>query len=399
MEFSIGSIPGQTARGLPVRKRSRRPDRPSIGSRLLGDVFDVFPAGMVVVAEDRRVLAWNPAATELLGPSLAPGKTCCDIFGCRASDSPLADVCVTELALARAARWNTTIATDRAEARLAVSATPVTRATGRTVVYEIRSVNGAVPTPEPVPRRHTLRVRTLGQTVVELPTGEIRGGWLDQRPGRLLKLLVAHRHTPLHADTIAELLWPKARNDTTNTVRHFIHTLRDKLEPERGRYAQSTFVLTRNGGYVLNGREIEVDADAFERQVEAGLVALAANDVDTAVEKLSRAIDLYHGDFLVDERFEDWAIAERERLHDLAAKCLRILTEHTADPTLAVGYLERLAEMEPLDVDVHRDLIERWFQQGRRGRAMRHYRALQSRLMRELGERVTFDLAELTHAP
>jgi DNA-binding SARP family transcriptional activator len=55
--------------------------------------------------------------------------------------------------------------------------------------------------------------------------------------------------------------------------------------------------------------------------------------------------------------------------------------------------------MEPLDVDIHRELIVAWLRQGRRGRAIRHYRALQSRLMRELGERVSFDMAELTRPP
>ena len=51
--------------------------------------------------------------------------------------------------------------------------------------------------------------------------------------------------------------------------------------------------------------------------------------------------------------------------------------------------------MEPLDADVQRDLIATWLRQGRRTRAMRRYRVVQSRLMREFGERVTFDLPGL----
>jgi DNA-binding SARP family transcriptional activator len=97
----------------------------------------------------------------------------------------------------------------------------------------------------------------------------------------------------------------------------------------------------------------------------------------------------------MDERFEDWAIAERERLRDLVTKPLRMLAQLAPDRDRAADYLERLAEMEPLDVDIHRELISVWLAQGRRGRALRHYRTLQLRVMRELGERVTFDLSEL----
>jgi DNA-binding SARP family transcriptional activator len=365
---------------------------------LLGDVFDVFPAGILVVTDAKRALAWNPAAAELLGDDLAHTTTCCEVFGCRTPGTALANCCMTELSLARGVRWTTVIDVSRRPGTgIAVTATPFTRAAGRTVVYEIRAAN-ETSSPATAPSGDvSIRIRTLGETVVESPAGEVRGDWLDQRAGRLLKLLVTHRYTPLHADTIAEVLWPKARTDTTNTVRHFVHTLRAKLEPQRGRYARSNFVLARNGGYLLNPNCVEVDADLFEREVEAALVAVAANERVAAAGRLTRAVELYRGDFLADERFEDWAIAERERLRDLAARSLRLLAELSGDPALEVGYLERLAEMEPLDVDVHRDLIECWFRQGRRGRAIRHYRALQSRLMRELGERVTFDLTELAH--
>jgi LuxR family maltose regulon positive regulatory protein len=198
---------------------------------------------------------------------------------------------------------------------------------------------------------------------------------------------------------IAETLWPSARTGTSNTVRHFVHNLREKLEPDRTRYQPSSFVLARNGGYALNPERVRVDADEFESEVKAGLFAFEDNRPAEASERLRKAIELYRGDFLAEERFEDWAIAERERLRDLATKPLRILAAMSDDGDEAAAFLERLAEMEPLDVDIHRELMRTWLLLGRRGRAIRHYRVLQSRLMRELGERVSFDLADLIRSP
>jgi DNA-binding SARP family transcriptional activator len=276
-----------------------------------------------------------------------------------------------------------------------VAARPFARGNTRLVVFEVRPWSGASVAPALPRSGKTIRIRTLGETVVQTEAGEVRGGWLDHRTGRLLKFLVANRYKPVHADTIAEALWSPASADTASTVRHFVHGLREKLEPSRGRYERSAFVVARNGGYVLNPGRVTVDADDFERNATGGLIALAANEPENAIERLRAAVDLYQGDFLCDERFEHWAIPERERLRDIAIRPLRTLAALSTDPNEATGYLERLADMEPLDVDIHRDLIAAWLRQGRRGRAIRHYRALQSRLMRELGERLTLDLADL----
>jgi DNA-binding SARP family transcriptional activator len=397
VEFSIGSVPGRPGRPLPVRERMRRPERPAVPGRLLSDVFDVFPTGILIVSDQGRLLTWNPAVAELVGEAMDSATTCCEIFGCGRPGTALDGACLTELAISRERQLPEVIVEPpgRRGHALAVAAAPFNRGGRRSVVFEIRAA-AATAVSSTIPRsRDTIRIRTLGETVVETDSGELRGDWLDQRTGRLLKFLVANRDTPMHSDAIAEALWPRARPDTTNTVRHFIHALREKLEPRRRRYERSAFVLARNGGYQLNGERVKVDADEFEREARAGLIALAADERDLAVPHLEAAMALYKGDFLPDERYEDWAINERERLRDLACKPLRALAELTDDPDAAAFHLERLAEMEPLDVDVHRELIGVWMRQGRRSRAMRHYRAVQSRLMRELGERVTFDLTEL----
>jgi DNA-binding SARP family transcriptional activator len=357
----------------------------------------VLPAGILIVSEGRRVLAWNAAVEDLLGDAVESATTCCEALGCGRPGTPLADICLAELALARRTPLPEMVIEPpgRPGRRVAVTVTQFSRGSSRSLLFELRPTEAAVARAPKLRSAGKIHIRTLGETVVETEGGDLRGDWLDQRPGRLLKFLVAHRYTPMHADAIAEALWPRARPDTANTVRHFIHLLRERLEPERRRYARSAFVLARNGGYVLNPDCVSVDADEFEREANAGLIAFAAHERPLAVDHLKRALDLYRGDFLLDERFEDWAMTERERLRDLVIRPLRLLAKLTDDQDAAAGYFERLAEMEPLDVDIHRELISLWLHQGRRGRALRHYRALQSRLMRELGERVTLDLAEL----
>ena len=109
------------------------------------------------------------------------------------------------------------------------------------------------------------------------------------------------------------------------------------------------------------------------------------------------ALSLYQGDFLADEPYAEWALTERERLRALAGKPLRALGElHADDPSAAAAYLERLAQMEPLDGDVHRELLSLWVRQGRLSRATRHYQAFRQRLLREFGEPPAFTLSELT---
>src|SRR5215218_464447 len=62
-----------------------------------------LPFGILVADRQGRMQAWNGAARRLLGddPRLADeadvGVRCCDLFGCRSGEGPLADACITDL--------------------------------------------------------------------------------------------------------------------------------------------------------------------------------------------------------------------------------------------------------------------------------------------------------------
>ena len=242
-----------------------------------------------------------------------------------------------------------------------------------------------------------MRVFTLGRTEVVTPEGPLSGEWVDQRAGQVLKYLACERHRVVPAEEIAESLCRHAQRATLGTVRYFIHALRKKLEPGRPKYDSGSVVLARHGGYTLNDTEVWIDADEFESHVNAGLAALAHGERAAAAEHFEHALSLYQGDFLADEPYAEWALTERERLRALAEKPLRALGElHADDPSAAAAYLERLAQMEPLDGDVHRELLSLWVRQGRLSRATRHYQAFRQRLLREFGEPPAFSLSELT---
>jgi DNA-binding SARP family transcriptional activator len=240
-----------------------------------------------------------------------------------------------------------------------------------------------------------LRLFALGDLRVEGASGSLGGAWLDQRPGQLLRFLVCRRGRITPADAIAEAIWPHVGSSAPNTVRYFVHALRDRLEPERARQAPSAFVECRRGGYALRRESVWIDADAFEHAARQGLAALGA-DRANARHHLERAAALYRDDFLADEPYADWAFAERERLRALAHGVLQALAElHGDQPAATAGYLERLAELEPFDDDVQRQLIAAWLRLGRKSRAARHYDSFRVRLLREFGERPGFELSQL----
>jgi DNA-binding SARP family transcriptional activator len=374
---------------------------------LLREAFERFPYGIMVVDGRRRVLLTNPALRELLGDVAdadgRPTRECCELLGCGTPGGPLERGCLTDLAL-RAGEPLPEIRVDLPPtapvAAVWITAAPLGEE--NLVVFEIRRGDPKDRRRRTVPHwmgDPELRVYALGRTRVESREGPLEGDWLEHRPGKLLKFLLCERHRLVHVDEIADALWPNPGPATRNNVRHFIHVLRERLEPTREKRAPSLFVVARQGGYTIDDNRVMVDADEFERFVDEGLAALAEGEEGVAAERLEQAVDLYKGDFLADEPYADWAFAERDRLRERAVEALQSLAEikqARGDLDGASANVQRLADMDPFDTDVQRQLIKLSLLRGRRSEAVRRYAALQARMAREFGERPDFDLAELS---
>ncbi|HEY2636277.1 MAG TPA: BTAD domain-containing putative transcriptional regulator [Solirubrobacteraceae bacterium] len=377
------------------------PDISHQPSELAEEILDQIPYG-VVVLDRRKVTSTNAAAVRLLWnvDRGGPPAECSELFECQAKGGPCEHGCLAE----RAAEGDAALPEIRIDAKpgatttaLWVTASPFSE---ERTLFHMRPGDARDRRRRSEPHWLSgpqLRISAFGRTWVDSPETPLGGQWLHQRPGLLLKYLVTQRNRVVHAEEIAEALWPGAGRQSINNVRHFMHALRSKLEPNRGKGAESSFISTVQGGYALNRRTVRIDADEFERLVKDGLKGVTHGDDGNALGRLEEALVLYRADLFEDEPYAEWAYDERDRLRGLAAQALREVVRmrlSRRELAAACGALERLAELEPYDVDTYKALLAVLVAQGRRTEAARRYAAYKARMSREFGEDPGFTLSD-----
>ena len=160
-------------------------------------------------------------------------------------------------------------------------------------------------------------------------------------------------------------------------MRETLFVLRRTLAP-----ADPPCLDVGNETVALKADSADVDAVRFQRLVETG-----------GPVALGDAVDLYRGDLLEGLEFrgalfEDWLMAERERLRELALDALARLLAYQRSAGLTEPALQtalRLIALDPLQEAVHRTLMRLYAQLGRRGSALRQYQLCVAVLRRELG--------------
>jgi DNA-binding SARP family transcriptional activator len=368
-------------------------------------VVDSLPYGLVVVQADHTITSSNATARRFL-PQIDEADHCHEAFSCRVPGGPCEHGCLAARAIARQGALPE-IRIDTPPGKGQITALWVTAAavgSRPAAIFHLRPGDARDRRRRSDPHWLSgpeLRITSFARTRVDTPEGPLRGEWLQQRPGQLLKYLVCERNRVVPADVIAEALWPGTGRQGLGNVRYSMHALREKLEPHRARGSRSAFIVTVQGGYALDRRHVRIDADDFDEAISQGLEAASRGDDEFAVERLVDALALYRGDFLADEPYVDWALDERDRLHNLAGRALRALTKIMVarhDLAAAAEYLEQLAELEPLDAETHRDLLAIWLAQGRRTEASRRYAIFRTRMLREFGEEPEFQLQDLRPA-
>jgi predicted ATPase/DNA-binding SARP family transcriptional activator len=222
---------------------------------------------------------------------------------------------------------------------------------------------------------------------VELHDGERRLAVEGRRQTGLLVLLLLHANRAVMTEELIEAVWSDLPADgARKRLRMAIARLRETLALCTG--TGEAALRTVAGGYTLDLREGDLDADVFESRVEEGRDALVQGDAALASRTLADALALWRGPALADVAYEDWAQPEIQRLEDMR------LTAHEgridADLRLGrhavlVGELEVLVGRHPTRERFVEQLMLALYRCGRQADALAAYRRTREGLVAQLG--------------
>ncbi|WP_198671188.1 alpha/beta fold hydrolase [Oceanibium sediminis] len=212
----------------------------------------------------------------------------------------------------------------------------------------------------------------------------------------LLALLATRPKRPILRQEIAGFLWSESSEPAARTsLRQVVHTIRAELGPE-------ALVSVDENTLAIDPDLLRADVSAFTEYAASAGIA-----------DLELAAALYRGPFLDgfdlnDDAFDTWLIAERRHLEAQALSVLGRLTDHYRRASRiedALNSADLALRIDPLQEDIHRQIIELHVASGALCEARKHAEHCRDLIRSELGvdpEPDTFralDDPSLVHPP
>ncbi|MFN8493654.1 MAG: BTAD domain-containing putative transcriptional regulator [Caldilineaceae bacterium] len=227
----------------------------------------------------------------------------------------------------------------------------------------------------------SLRIQMLGDFRL-MDDDSVMAAITQARHQALLAYLLLHRHAPQSRQQLAFLLWPDSSEAQAQTnLRKALAYLRQAASILAQAIYADRKVLQWQPAF-----PVSLDVAAFEEQLTQATAAEQVGRQHDAIALLAIAVDFYAGP-LLPSCYDDWLIAERERLHQLCLKALEQLVtfhERQRDLAKAIHYAQQLLRLDPLQETTYLHLMRLQALQGDRAGALRTYHTCATMLEREL---------------
>ena len=224
----------------------------------------------------------------------------------------------------------------------------------------------------------TLRLELLGDLQIRAGNGPL-ATISAKKAQALIAYLAVKPAQRVSREKIAALLWSSTGPDQARqSLRQTLSMLRKELTTILG---DPRALIDENDVLGVDETLVACDVAEFE--------SLAASGSESA---LARAAELYRGDFLDgfylnEERFDQWVIAERDRLHRMTLRVHAQLVELQSRRGAvddAVGAAQKSLRIDPLQEPMHRTLMRLYLQSGDVVNALQQYETCARLLKREL---------------
>src|SRR6266496_1667893 len=208
--------------------------------------------------------------------------------------------------------------------------------------------------------------------------------WQSKKARTLLKILVARRGRATTRVYLMEVLWPEEPVEVViRRLSVALATARAVLDPDK-RHPPDHFIVADKDALRLLLENLPVDVERFLALADEGLACHREGRLDAARAALQAADALYAGDFLEEDRYQDWAGALREEARAVYISVARALGEAAVsggDHDAAVRCYLKILAKDTFDEEAHLGLVAILQREGRHGEARRQYRAYTARMV------------------
>ena len=210
--------------------------------------------------------------------------------------------------------------------------------------------------------------------------------WPNYKSKLIFKFLITHRERPLAKELLMDVFWPDSPPGAArNNLNVAIHGIRKVLHLTRPNFSH---ILFKEGQYWLNPKlTIWIDAEEFSKHIKIAQNLKASADPAVILREYQKAETLYQGDFLEEDRYEEWTIIPRESLRLAYLDCLSQLSQvyFQQEQYLAASSLcQRILAYDDCSENAYCLLMRCYARQGQPNLALRLYHACRATLRTEL---------------
>ncbi len=210
--------------------------------------------------------------------------------------------------------------------------------------------------------------------------------WSGHKAKAIFKYLMTHRKHPTNREILIDLFWGEVDPVAARKNLHqAIYTLRQILQKGCPNF---TYVLLEDGCYYLNPNlELWIDSEAFTEHFQIGQRYEREDRLPEAIVQYETAESLYQGEFLMEDRYEDWPIIQREELKHAHLDILDRLSRYYFGQNqlaMCITFCQKILTGDNCREDAHRRLIRCYLSQGQHHLALRQYHICIEALKQEL---------------
>jgi DNA-binding SARP family transcriptional activator len=210
--------------------------------------------------------------------------------------------------------------------------------------------------------------------------------WPSSKGKSIFKYMVTHRERPVAKEVLMELFWPDAYPDAArNNLNVAIYGLRQALRQSNASFSH---VLFQDEYYLFNpDLRLWVDSEVFIEHLTAARALERRGERVAAVREYRSAEALYQGEFLEEDRYEDWLMPLRQSLQADYLNLLDWLSRYYLDQKeydSCATMCDKMLAVDPCREEAHRRLMRCYAWRKQPYLALRQYHLCLETLRKEL---------------